>query len=293
VLFWLCLWRSAPPQVISIALKAANLIGDGFYGVDLKQVGSGYCVIEVNDNPSVDAGNEDGVLKDALYLEVMSVFARRMAQRRQPCHDRLAAPLSAFSGYGIELEYMIVDRDSLAVLPIADELLRKVCGSYTTHRRNGRFGWSNELVLHVVEIKNPSPEAHLDGLAAGFQAEIERINELLAEFGAQLMPGAMHPWMNPATETRLWPHQNDAIYRTYDRHFRLPCAWLGQYPEHARQPALRQRRGVCAPARRRTPVCCRSCQRSRPVPRWRTGKPAKCLIFAWRATASIRPAFRR
>ena len=76
--------EEVPPQVISIALKAANLIGDGFYGVDLKQMGSSYCVIEVNDNPNVDAGNEDSVLKDALYLEVMSVFARRMAKRREP-----------------------------------------------------------------------------------------------------------------------------------------------------------------------------------------------------------------
>jgi len=33
------------------------------------------------------------------------------------------------------------------------------------------------------------------------------------------MPGAMHPWMNPATETRLWPHENEALYRTYDRIF--------------------------------------------------------------------------
>jgi len=47
-------------------------------------MGSSYCVIEVNDNPSVDAGNEDGVLKDALYLEVMTVFAHRMARRREP-----------------------------------------------------------------------------------------------------------------------------------------------------------------------------------------------------------------
>jgi glutathione synthase/RimK-type ligase-like ATP-grasp enzyme len=76
--------EEAPPQVIKIALKAANLIGDGFYGVDLKQVGRGYRVIEINDNPNVDAGNEDGVLKDALYLDIMSVFARRMAERRQP-----------------------------------------------------------------------------------------------------------------------------------------------------------------------------------------------------------------
>lgn len=72
-----------PPQVIRIALKSANLIGDGFYGVDIKQVGRRYCVIEVNDNPNVDAGNEDGDLKDVLYQTVMGVFAQRMAARRQ------------------------------------------------------------------------------------------------------------------------------------------------------------------------------------------------------------------
>lgn len=130
-----------------------------------------------------------------------------------------AAPLTAFSGYGIELEYMIVDRDSLAVLPIADELFRKAVGAWTADVDRGRFAWSNELALHLVEIKNPAPEARLNGLAAGFQAEIGRIDELLAEFGARLMPGAMHPWMNPATEMRLWPHQNDVIYKTYDRIF--------------------------------------------------------------------------
>ncbi len=75
--------EQAPPQVVKIALKAANLIGDGFYGVDIKQVGRRLYVIEVNDNPNVDAGNEDGVLQDALYLDIMGVFARRMAARRQ------------------------------------------------------------------------------------------------------------------------------------------------------------------------------------------------------------------
>jgi glutathione synthase/RimK-type ligase-like ATP-grasp enzyme len=67
-----------PDDVVSIALRAANLIGDGFYGVDLKQVGSQYYVIEINDNPNVDAGNEDGVLGDALYREVMGVFHKRI-----------------------------------------------------------------------------------------------------------------------------------------------------------------------------------------------------------------------
>jgi glutathione synthase/RimK-type ligase-like ATP-grasp enzyme len=72
----------APAEVIRTALKAANLIGDGFYGVDLKEVGDRRCVIEVNDNPNVDAGNEDGVLKDALYRHVMDVFATRLARRK-------------------------------------------------------------------------------------------------------------------------------------------------------------------------------------------------------------------
>ncbi|SNS35268.1 Glutathione synthase/RimK-type ligase, ATP-grasp superfamily [Noviherbaspirillum humi] len=67
-----------PDDVVRIALQAAALIGDGFYGVDLKQVGSQVYVIEINDNPNVDAGNEDGVLGDALYREVMGVFRKRI-----------------------------------------------------------------------------------------------------------------------------------------------------------------------------------------------------------------------
>jgi glutathione synthase/RimK-type ligase-like ATP-grasp enzyme len=68
----------APNTVIDTAVRAAGLIGDGFYGVDLKQVGDQCYVIEINDNPNVDAGNEDGVLGDALYREVMGVFLKRI-----------------------------------------------------------------------------------------------------------------------------------------------------------------------------------------------------------------------
>jgi glutathione synthase/RimK-type ligase-like ATP-grasp enzyme len=68
----------APPQVLHTALAAADLIGDGFYGVDLKQVDQHCYLIEVNDNPNVDMGNEDGILHDALYQAVMQVFRRRI-----------------------------------------------------------------------------------------------------------------------------------------------------------------------------------------------------------------------
>ena len=73
----------APQELVSIALKSANLIGDGLYGVDVKQIGGRFYVIEINDNPSVDAGNEDAVLKDALYHEVMDVFLKRIEARKQ------------------------------------------------------------------------------------------------------------------------------------------------------------------------------------------------------------------
>lgn len=78
-----CSIGEAPEEVVRLGLKAANLMGDGFYGVDIKQVNDRYLVIEVNDNPNVDAGNEDGVLKDALYREVMGVFLRRIDARKR------------------------------------------------------------------------------------------------------------------------------------------------------------------------------------------------------------------
>ena len=52
------------------------------------------------------------------------------------------------------------------------------------------------------------------------------IDQLLEPMGARLMPTAMHPWMDPRTETRLWPHDNALIYQAYDRIF--DCKKHGQ-----------------------------------------------------------------
>ncbi len=73
----------APAEVVETALKAANLIGDGLYGVDLKQNADGVYVIEVNDNPNLDAGVEDNFLKDELYSQVMAEFVRRLDAKRK------------------------------------------------------------------------------------------------------------------------------------------------------------------------------------------------------------------
>ena len=73
----------APKRVVSTALKAANLIGNGFYGVDLKETDQNCYVIEINDNPSIDAGVEDLVLGDELYLKIMTGMLRRVENRKQ------------------------------------------------------------------------------------------------------------------------------------------------------------------------------------------------------------------
>lgn len=71
----------APRKLIQTALKAANLIGNGLYGVDVKEKEGLFYVIEVNDNPNIDAGVEDAVLGDDLYRIVMAEFIRRIQLR--------------------------------------------------------------------------------------------------------------------------------------------------------------------------------------------------------------------
>ena len=71
----------APEDVVDAALRAANLIGDGLYGVDMKQNSRGAFVIEVNDNPNIDRGIEDAVLKESLYEMLMLDFKRRIEDR--------------------------------------------------------------------------------------------------------------------------------------------------------------------------------------------------------------------
>jgi glutathione synthase/RimK-type ligase-like ATP-grasp enzyme len=67
---------------VELALRTANLIGNGLYGVDLKQSGDKVVVIEVNDNPNLDAGIEDAYLKDDLYSLVLEEFVRRLEIKR-------------------------------------------------------------------------------------------------------------------------------------------------------------------------------------------------------------------
>jgi glutathione synthase/RimK-type ligase-like ATP-grasp enzyme len=46
--------------------------------VDVKQNDRGVFVIEINDNPNIDAGVEDVVLKDDLYRIILQEFITRL-----------------------------------------------------------------------------------------------------------------------------------------------------------------------------------------------------------------------
>jgi carboxylate-amine ligase len=128
-------------------------------------------------------------------------------------------PLGLFEGFGIELEYMLVDEATLAVAPAADELLAAVAGEVTTECERDDFAWNNELARHVIEFKTNGPRPQLAGLAAGFAAEVTFANGLLASQGRRLLPTGMHPWMDPTTELELWQAEDREIYAAFDRIF--------------------------------------------------------------------------
>jgi glutathione synthase/RimK-type ligase-like ATP-grasp enzyme len=70
----------APRELIDIAVRAARPIGDGFYGVDIKQTDSGFVVMEVNDNPNLEHGIEDQVGKDEIWTRLLKWFIERFEQ---------------------------------------------------------------------------------------------------------------------------------------------------------------------------------------------------------------------
>lgn len=124
-----------------------------------------------------------------------------------------------FSVYGIELEYMIVDRDTLNIKPIADEIMRDKDGEIVTELEWGEIALNNELALHVLEFKTNGPKPSLTPLPELFHEAFLRVNKQLEKFNAELMPTGMHPWYDPHLDAKLWPHGDRTIYETFNRIF--------------------------------------------------------------------------
>lgn len=129
------------------------------------------------------------------------------------------AALHLFEAFGLELEYMVVDRESLDIRPIADSLFRDFSGTQVSDVDNGPIAWSNELTAHVVELKTNGPTSDLLQAASDFHGNIETIDRILARHDAMLLPGAAHPWMDPTREMVLWQHAAHEIYELYNAIF--------------------------------------------------------------------------
>jgi len=61
---------AVPPHVIKLGIDAANAIGNGLYGVDIKNNNGNAYVIEVNDNPSLESGEDN--LYPQVYQKIVS-----------------------------------------------------------------------------------------------------------------------------------------------------------------------------------------------------------------------------
>ena len=95
-----------------------------------------------------------------------------------------ATDLHLFEGFGVELEYMLVDQQSLNVRPMADQVMYQLTGEYSSEFELGDVAWSNELALHVIELKTNGPAGSLTPLPDLMQQHVRQLNTLLAAHGA-------------------------------------------------------------------------------------------------------------
>lgn len=142
-----------------------------------------------------------------------------------------------FSVLGLEIEYMLVDRDTLAVQPKSDLILNLLAGKQINEVELGDIAVSNELVMHVLELKNNGPRAPSEPVAEQFQQTIAQLQPILQQHNLQLLPTGAHPWMNPLTETHRWPHGNRSIYKQYDTIFNCEGhGWANLQSMHVNLP---------------------------------------------------------
>lgn len=126
---------------------------------------------------------------------------------------------SIFSVLGIEIEYMLVDKESFNIQPKSNLILEALAGRPVNEVVLDEIGISNELVMHVLELKNNGPKPFDAPVAEQFQKTLLEIQPVLSEQNLVLMPSAAHPWMDPHVETVRWQNENNEIYEQFDAVF--------------------------------------------------------------------------
>ncbi|MBI1335421.1 MAG: glutamate--cysteine ligase [Phycisphaera sp.] len=130
-----------------------------------------------------------------------------------------ARPIPLFEAVGVEIEHMLVDSRTLDVRPVADALMQREAGHLTSDVEFDDVAWSNELAMHVIELKTNTPAKNLASLNGVFEKHVRKVSAHAQALGTRLMPTAMHPWMDPHKEFQRWPHDNHEIYRAFDAIF--------------------------------------------------------------------------
>lgn len=138
---------------------------------------------------------------------------------------------------GLEIEYMLVDKDTLDIAPKTDVILQALAGDLVNEFSLGDINISNEVVLHVLELKNngPKPCNHL--IAKQFYEALVKLQPVLDSLNVQFLPTAAHPWMNPLLETKRWPNDTLGIYKQFDSIFNCEGhGWANLQSMHVNLP---------------------------------------------------------
>lgn len=142
-----------------------------------------------------------------------------------------------FSVVGIEIEYMLVDRETLSVKPKSDVILHTLAGEQVNEVALGEIAASNELVMHVLELKNHGPKTPDTPIAEQFHEAIMKLQPHLETLNLQFLPTGAHPWMDPVVETQRWPHGDKSIYQQYDAIFNCQGhGWANLQSMHVNLP---------------------------------------------------------
>jgi glutamate---cysteine ligase / carboxylate-amine ligase len=219
--------------------------------VDLKETERGPVVIEINDNPNLDLGEEDAADGDRVYDDLLGFLLRRVEERAE---DRTAETSPRVRGAprhyrpnevaGMEIEYAVVDAE-LNAASLVEDALRVLAGRPASDASVGAAEVSNEIADHVLEIRVAEPVRSLAEAEETLQEGVRRTSEVLRErFGARLLPTGMHPWMDPA-RARLWTRSNARIYRTYGEVFDVRThGWMNVHASHLNLPLGREPEAV-------------------------------------------------
>ncbi len=125
-----------------------------------------------------------------------------------------------FQVYGIESEYVIVNKENLKVENLAEKILRHFHQNRLKNevKLNDHISISNELVGTLIELKTTYPKNTLQ-FDDVINEAVLCINAFLEQFNTVLMPTGMHPLLDPKKEMYLWNNGNKKIYHTYNKIF--------------------------------------------------------------------------